>query len=257
MNRVCVVVGGNVSCTGANNYTTLGGAITNAQTNAPVQIPGVAGVASVAIGTSHVCALQTAGRIHCWGSGGSGQLGTGPLPYGYGGAPAPVSNISSAIALVAGDVHGCALVAGTVQCWGGNAQGQIGDGTTTNQGLSVQAQGLMGVTAIAAGTHHTCACRVGRGAVLGRQRLGTARRRHVGDGTLASRDRPAGEEAFGRGAACRRTRRNELESGDADVQAISESERRSALRIKQFVVWAHIQNACLAPQGVDDARRAT
>jgi alpha-tubulin suppressor-like RCC1 family protein len=44
----------------------------------PVAVVGQgAGVAAVASGGSHVCALTTAGRLWCWGSNSSGQLGDG------------------------------------------------------------------------------------------------------------------------------------------------------------------------------------
>jgi alpha-tubulin suppressor-like RCC1 family protein len=61
--------------------------------------------------------------------------------------------------LAAGGDHTCALtVSGSVECWGGNSSGQLGDGSTTNRLTPVGVSGLTsGVQAISAGYHHTCA----------------------------------------------------------------------------------------------------
>ena len=63
-------------------------------------------------------------------------------------------------ALSAGIEHSLALRSdGTVWAWGGNAHGQLGDGTTTQRTTPVQVSGLTGITAIATGGGHGLAVR--------------------------------------------------------------------------------------------------
>jgi alpha-tubulin suppressor-like RCC1 family protein len=58
------------------------------------------------------------------------------------------------MAVVAGYEHSCALLSGgTVQCWGNNASGQLGNGTASNPdaGTLITVSGLSGATALIAG----------------------------------------------------------------------------------------------------------
>ena len=62
------------------------------------------------------------------------------------------------VQVAAGYEHTCALKAdGTVQCWGSNSSGQLGDGSTTDRLMGAPVSGLTGVIAIAVGQSHTCA----------------------------------------------------------------------------------------------------
>jgi alpha-tubulin suppressor-like RCC1 family protein len=73
-----------------------------------------------------------------------------------------VSNVTASM-VSAGGFHTCALVAGTVECWGDNESGELGNNTTTNSSSPVMVKGvggtgtLSGVTQISAGKYHTCA----------------------------------------------------------------------------------------------------
>jgi alpha-tubulin suppressor-like RCC1 family protein len=123
---------------------------------------GTFGVAiAVAAGNQHTCAVTHAGAVLCWGADGNGQLGNGST---LGSAvPVPVSGlVGPASAVAAGADHTCALVTllggSTVQCWGRNEHGEVGDGTTVDRPAPVTVAGLpIGVTSIAAGGAHTCA----------------------------------------------------------------------------------------------------
>lgn len=52
--------------------------------------------------------------------------------------------------------HNCAVVSGSLQCWGDNGSGQLGDGTTTNRYTPTTIINA-GVTNVSAGNFFTCA----------------------------------------------------------------------------------------------------
>ncbi len=57
-----------------------------------------------------------------------------------------------------GGNHSCLIANdGTVQCWGYNADGELGDGTTTERHAPQRVLNLSGITQVAGGSHHTCA----------------------------------------------------------------------------------------------------
>jgi alpha-tubulin suppressor-like RCC1 family protein len=58
----------------------------------------------------------------------------------------------------AGDVHTCSrTITGAAYCWGGNASGQLGNGTTINSATPVVVSGALTFAAVTAGRLHSCA----------------------------------------------------------------------------------------------------
>jgi alpha-tubulin suppressor-like RCC1 family protein len=70
-----------------------------------------------------------------------------------------VPSAGMATSIAAGSEHTCAIATGgVVYCWGSNANGQLGDGTTTDRWVPVAVSGLgTSVAAIATGAFHSCA----------------------------------------------------------------------------------------------------
>lgn len=85
-----------------------------------------------------------------------------------------VEGIENPASLVAGNRHACARLSnGTAACWGDNARGQVGDGTTAER-REARYLPLTGVQEIATGQHHTCARATGGVFCWGGNRNGQA-----------------------------------------------------------------------------------
>jgi alpha-tubulin suppressor-like RCC1 family protein len=156
--RCAVTTGGAAMCWGMNWDGELGNG-TTVHSTVPLPVSGLSsGVATVSAGNYHNCALTSAGAVKCWGNNFWGQLGNQAGPYST--VPVAVSGLSSGVADVdAGASLTCALTqTGAAKCWGWNAYGQLGNGTTTDSTVPVQVTGLSsGVVAISAGGAHACA----------------------------------------------------------------------------------------------------
>jgi alpha-tubulin suppressor-like RCC1 family protein len=111
-------------------------------------------------GMASGCALDASGAVWCWGSNEYGQAGVDPASSTLVSAPSIVSGASSAQAVGVGAFHVCALTAaGTVQCWGNDTAGELGQGSASSepQPLPQDVPGLSGVVGLGVGRAHTCA----------------------------------------------------------------------------------------------------
>lgn len=115
---------------------------------------------AVAAGDNHTCALSAAGTVTCWGNNTWGNLGDGSLTQRLGPVGVTLLNGRTAKSLALGSTHSCAMIAdGTVQCWGDNTSGALGDGTTVQRTTPVNATTFAGaslVTSMASGGHFSC-----------------------------------------------------------------------------------------------------
>jgi alpha-tubulin suppressor-like RCC1 family protein len=86
-------------------------------------------VASVVVGGNFACATNSSGMTRCAGTNDFGQLTAGPMRV----APPMTVSVPMATEMLAGGWHMCARAPAAVLCWGGNFNGQLGDGTTTSR----------------------------------------------------------------------------------------------------------------------------
>ena len=116
--------------------------------------------AQVAAGTNHSCAVKTNGTLWCWGSDGNGQLGNGAVT-GNQISPSQESTAAADWAQVAaGSSHSCAVKTnGTLWCWGGDTNGQLGNGAAAGDQISPSQESTAAAdwAQVAAGNSHTCA----------------------------------------------------------------------------------------------------
>lgn len=177
---------GAVRCWGANYSGQLGDGSTSDRTK-PVDVVGLdSGVAMLALGGAHSCAVMSSGAVKCWGNNGSGQLGDSTTTHRT--TPVDVVTLNRNVARVtAGSSHTCALLtSGVVKCWGNNSSGQLGNGASSIRTTLIDVVGLSsGVNTIAVGRDTSCAVTTGGGAKC----WGSNYSGQIGDGTTI--DRPA------------------------------------------------------------------
>lgn len=153
-----ILTTGAVECWGLNVFGQLGN---NTITDSPVPVDVIglpAGAIAVSAGLSHTCALLSTGAVACWGDNHDGELGDNLQANSN--VAVEVVGLSSGVAAVSAGLYStCALTAaGAVKCWGNNAEGQLGNDSTTGSLIPVDVKGLSsGIAAISVGSGDACA----------------------------------------------------------------------------------------------------
>ena len=168
---------GNITCWGNNGTGQLGNGQRGYDSSVPVEVQGITDATQIKAGGAHTCALLQTGNITCWGYNRWGQLGNSRGgENAYSSVPVEVTGITDATQITAGGEflaaagefdgeitgHTCALLqAGTIDCWGANGHGQLGNsrGREGGYAVPVEVQGITDATQITTGGYHSCALR--------------------------------------------------------------------------------------------------
>jgi alpha-tubulin suppressor-like RCC1 family protein len=117
-------------CWGRNHVGQLGDGSDSPGRVKPVAVLGGLLFRRVSVGYGHSCGVTADNLGYCWGSNGSGQLGTGS---GQGSSSVPVA-VQGGLQFREVDLgggHSCGVTTGNIAyCWGANEGGQLGDGTS-------------------------------------------------------------------------------------------------------------------------------
>lgn len=168
---------------GTNGGNLLGNGYYSLGSSAPIVVPSLADLDSLAVGGSNAAAIRSDGEVVAWGMTadpeGPEYVGV-PIRLGVSAVsvaaanglvlavqpdgsvlkalvdtntkPQPVAGLAGVASVAAGASHYLALHKdGSVSSWGWNGDGQLGDGTTTRRDVPRKIPGLTGVAAIAAG----------------------------------------------------------------------------------------------------------
>jgi alpha-tubulin suppressor-like RCC1 family protein len=154
-----------------------------------VRLPGGAKIIGISAGFAHSVAVTTAGAVLAWGKNYNGDLGNGSTTDSDVPVEVTLPAGTKVTAIAAGSEHTLAVTStGAVLAWGYNADGELGDGATTNSDVPVNVKLPAGtkVTAVAAGGYYSLALTAtGRVLAWGYHADG-----ELGDGGTASSDMP-------------------------------------------------------------------
>ncbi len=174
-------------CWGENEFGQLGIGSSGVLSWAPVPVAGGLQFRAISAGATRTCGLSPERLAYCWGANWYGAVGDGTYNIRR---PAPV-RVSGGLRFRelsdGGEYHTCGITQpGRAYCWGGNFEGQVGDGTTTNRLTPVPVAGRLHFRQLGTGTSHTCGVVNGNVAYC----WGANYAGQLGDGTTSPRLTP-------------------------------------------------------------------
>ena len=164
--------------------------------SAPVTVSGGLSMSAISAGGAHTCGIVGNGDAYCWGSDRLGVLGTSEdemCDDGLGNlfpcsaTPVPVSGGLKFASVSAGVSHTCGITeSGAAYCWGRNAEGQLGNGSSTTATTPVPVSGGIDFAGISVGAFDSCGWTAEGAAYC----WGMNHRGQIGDGTTENRSTP-------------------------------------------------------------------
>jgi alpha-tubulin suppressor-like RCC1 family protein len=153
---------GQLKCLGDNSGAELGDGTTELDDLSPVTV--AQGPISVTVAASqadtNTCSLNIDHSVTCWGQNGDGELGMALDPdQGFSAQPVRFEGLSNATTVSSGWFGECATLAdGTVDCWGDDDFGELGDGQTGSLSRSaVAASGIQNGVQVTTAGQSACA----------------------------------------------------------------------------------------------------
>ncbi|MEI8256373.1 MAG: hypothetical protein WCJ30_11935, partial [Deltaproteobacteria bacterium] len=156
--HTCAIrVNGSVACWGSDTFGQLGNGRSTAFTGTPVIVPMTpAAFGSLSVGQSQTAYGIAAGHAYSFGLGEArGELGPGVTSTN---APMAIPGLTTEQSICGGAGYACALdVSGSVRCWGDNAAGQLGNGSTAPAtGSLTTVIGVSNARQLSCGFDHAC-----------------------------------------------------------------------------------------------------
>ena len=149
---------GTAYCWGANVFGELGTGDTASRTS-PAPVAGGHRFVTISAGVGHTCGVSIGGAAYCWGDNRSGQLGGGAVDPAAHPLPEAVAGALTFGSISAGLDHTCGVVTGgSAFCWGLNALGELGTGSTDTlrHPNPLAVSGGLTFTAVRVGGDHSC-----------------------------------------------------------------------------------------------------
>lgn len=171
--HTCGLQAGVAYCWGANDFAQLGTGEESFSQHDPVTVAAPTPLESLGPALQHTCGIDGEATIYCWGLLFDSAAPVAPQLFADGDFDVVTS----------GWRHVCAISSSrvTTECWGVNAVGQVGDGTTSNRAIPTGVASVVAFIQVTTGHFHTCGIGLNRLAYC----WGSNERGQLGNGTTA------------------------------------------------------------------------